>query len=956
MTTRRLLDTCRDRSRRALHARGVALLATPAAAQLCNPLGPLPGDRAARRAPACRTSSPRTSDDLAFTNGYVEAQDRLFEMEVLRRAGQGTLSEVLGAVAARHGHRRSAATSTRRPSGRRSSTRSRSSTSQTLTSFAEGVNRYICEARLDRDQDAGRVHARSASSPRIGRVLDSVAAADFLIGVFGVVRRRRGAQRRLLLRREEPRRARPREEDLQRSLPALPCREPDDDPAARAGLRRPAARRSTQPLPRPAAAACSSSYVDSIYRAAGVAAAEAQAMAAQREALGIPAGGGLHASNAILVSGSKSDTGNPILLGGPQVGYAIPSFFFEVGLHLPTHRRRRRAPARRGRASSSAARESFAYTVTSGISDQVDTYLEVLNPANPRQYLFNGSYRDMELPHRDVHGAGAAAARRLGRRADDRAARALPHGARPRLLHRRGGRRRLQPPLLDARPRAPQLGNWLRMALDDRRSPSSRRWSTRSTCRSTTTSPTTPGTSPTSTPAAGRSGRARSDPRFPLPGTGEWEWTGFLAKSAMPRIKNPAQGWLANWNNNPIRGWSSGDIRELWGTRAPRAGAAGRASCASSPPTARCRSTTSTWSCSRARRRTRTPAARAASTASRPCRRRTSRSLPRSMAPAGVGPEPRVARRRGRPDPATGSAPPPPSPMTAIKTGIARRPDRARLAAHRHERRRLLRASRRGALRALARDPPAPRLRRRARVSSSSRCATTRRPAPTPAITAAATRRTASSCTRSGGRGPSGRRTVRYFDDIGTPGREIGRLPAGREPARRRWPSSATASRRRPCTCRHANHVNVFTSLGGAPDQTIGATRGGVNRGSYNQIIELAPTLFSVNVQPPGQSGHINAVLLAQIQARARRGDAAPDHGRRAPDRPARALRALPVQADAVHAGRGHRRAVSGRRTALVFRQVVIPTVAVLRLVLLTAAFLLLAGCVGMSDASTAGT
>ena len=70
-----------------------------------------------------------------------------------------------------------------------------------------------------------------------------------------------------------------------------------------------------------------------------------------------------------------------------------------------------------------------------------------------------------------------------------------------------------------------------------------------------------------------------------------------------------------------------------------------------------------------------------------------------------------------------------------------------------------------------------------------------------------------------------------------------------------------------PTTCRHANHVNVFSSLGAAPSQTIGQTRGGVDRGSYNQIIELAPTLFSVNVQPPGQSGLVNAVLLAQIEA-----------------------------------------------------------------------------------------
>ena len=58
-----------------------------------------------------------------------------------------------------------------------------------------------------------------------------------------------------------------------------------------------------------------------------------------------------------------------------------------------------------------------------------------------------------------------------------------------------------------------------------------------------------------------------------------------------------------------------------------------------------------------------------------------------------------------------------------------------------------------------------------------------------------------------------------------------------------------------------------FPFAGAAPSQTIGQTRGGVDRGSYNQIIELASTLFSVNVQPPGQSGLVNAALLVQIEA-----------------------------------------------------------------------------------------
>jgi acyl-homoserine lactone acylase PvdQ len=41
-------------------------------------------------------------DDLFFAQGYVQAQDRLWQMEMYRRAGEGRLSEVLGPEALTH--------------------------------------------------------------------------------------------------------------------------------------------------------------------------------------------------------------------------------------------------------------------------------------------------------------------------------------------------------------------------------------------------------------------------------------------------------------------------------------------------------------------------------------------------------------------------------------------------------------------------------------------------------------------------------------------------------------------------------------------------------------------------------------------------------------------------------------------------------------------------------------
>ena len=51
----------------------------------------------------------------------------------------------------------------------------------------------------------------------------------------------------------------------------------------------------------------------------------------------------------------------------------------------------------------------------------------------------------------------------------------------------------------------------------------------------------------------------RWDERLPYPGTGEAEWRGLLDRARTPRVINPKQGWLSNWNNLPAEGWTSGD-------------------------------------------------------------------------------------------------------------------------------------------------------------------------------------------------------------------------------------------------------------------------------------------------------------------------------------------------------------------------------------------------------------
>lgn len=56
------------------------------------------------------------------------------------------------------------------------------------------------------------------------------------------------------------------------------------------------------------------------------------------------------------------------------------------------------------------------------------------------------------------------------------------------------------------------------------------------------------------------------DPRLPTPGTGEYDWTGFLTPDEKPHMINPRQGYLFSWNSKAT-GWSQeGDNARIGAT------------------------------------------------------------------------------------------------------------------------------------------------------------------------------------------------------------------------------------------------------------------------------------------------------------------------------------------------------------------------------------------------------
>jgi penicillin amidase len=270
--------------------------------------------------------------------------------------------------------------------------------------------------------------------------------------------------------------------------------------------------------------------------------------------LGLPTKFG---SNAWVVAPNKSKTGNALLQGGPQMGLSIPQIVLEIGLHgaginavgmMMPH-----MPS-----ILIGVSEHGAWTSTTGSSDVIDTYIEVLNPKNPTQYWYNGQWLDMEVRtehicdysgtcedkqiYRTIHGPVISSDSTYAYTIK------LPYYKNElageegwSLFQQARDIHEFQEAVKTIQPshnflwidRPGNIGFWHA------------------------------GTYPIK-PTYGKDGRV-IDPRLPLWGTGEEEWVGLTGFEEMPKSINPKQGFLANWNNKPIANWPYAESDYQWG-------------------------------------------------------------------------------------------------------------------------------------------------------------------------------------------------------------------------------------------------------------------------------------------------------------------------------------------------------------------------------------------------------
>lgn len=476
--------------------------------------------------------------DAWYGAGYAVAQDRLFELEAFRKATQGRVAELTGRaglgddLVSRRDYYTPAEVDEqfeRLPLPLR----------MRFAAYAEGVNAWIARVQLDPTLVPGEFVATGTQvTPFTTRDLTYVGiflARTVPSGDGAELRNLRAIQDSgspKVLDALVPLRVRGQRTTIPRSEGSFPQGPPLSAKKASQARRR--SLRFVGGLPEPSAE---------------------QAGAAARKA-DLPAGR-IGRTGGSYMFAIRKPGGGAVLFNGPQLGFSAPELFVELEVHAPgLDVRGVTAPGIP--VIGIGHTDELAWGITSGLSDEDDLYAERLVPGEPEMYFHKGEKRRMdcrdetlrfmtgpsallggELPEsgsktericRTVHGpvqardGDIAYARRYaiwGREVETIVGIDMLNHAKTVADADRAARELTWNENLMAADSQGNIGYWHPGLLQIRPS----KW----------------------------------DQRLPLPGTGEAEWPGLVPREKLPRVINPKQGWLANWNNVPSAGWTSGD-------------------------------------------------------------------------------------------------------------------------------------------------------------------------------------------------------------------------------------------------------------------------------------------------------------------------------------------------------------------------------------------------------------
>ncbi|MGI8511352.1 MAG: penicillin acylase family protein [Solirubrobacteraceae bacterium] len=514
---------------------------------------PKPGVRIVRDGYGVPSVTAPSELDMWWGAGYAIAQDRLFELELFRRATSGRLAELIGrsrvaddAIVRQNFYTPAEldAQAARLPAPLRAR----------FDAYRDGINAWIAHVRTTPADLPGEYPAVNASLTD-WTTRDSLAIGAYLARTIGSNADPEGVE---LANMRAVQLSGPRV--LERlvplrtphALPTIPAvdRRFSSQPGRTLRQERAAFARSVRfvgalPFPRvsesagPNPPAVASGHRDILPRTLG------------------PGGSFMYAVRR------RSDK-HAILVNGPQLGFASPELLVEIELHAPgIDLRGMTAP---GAPIIGAGHNGFvAWGVTTGASDADDLYAEQLVPGQPERYRFRGEVLNMDCRDEPIvfRSPPSDLLKILGGK--------VPPTPESGTQTRRVCRTVHGPVQF----RAGNIAYARRYAIWNRELETLEGLADLNAARDISgvdaaLRKVTWNENVMAIDSGGNIGfwhpgllplRPRGyDERLPYPGTGEAEWRGLLdRRTQIPAIINPRQGWLANWNNLPAEGWTSGD-------------------------------------------------------------------------------------------------------------------------------------------------------------------------------------------------------------------------------------------------------------------------------------------------------------------------------------------------------------------------------------------------------------
>lgn len=498
-------------------------------------------DRDPYGAPIIRAKSSGEAFVLA---GYAVAQDRLWQMENSRRVARGRMAEVFGPTNLAS-DREVAQTGYTDAEIQAQIDHLSPSVREQFTAYAEGVNAYIADATARGSLPEG--YATAGFKPEPWTPVDSAAIAIRLMQYFGGGGAGEIRNMALVAYMKSQKKLAGHELDVLDDFAWF------QDPEATCTI----APKDETPGPRPTFPIPTRAQTEKhlallpklglLELLPGIRLAERQASTLVAERVGAPYKVG---SYCVVVGPKRSASGRPLLLSGPQMGWQTPSIIHEISYNAPNQQAvGMDVPGLPGVLIGHT--KHLAWGLTSGVADVSDVYFYPLVGSDG--YRYGDETRKFTKIDRTIHVKGGEDVHVTQLRTTDGPVVLSSRTAKVAFVKKTSfwGRElqsfELTAGLANAKSadEVDRVAKYATVSFNFFYALDSGDFG----YRYLGAFPVRP---------------SGYDPRFPMPAGPTTEWKGEVPFDQAPHVRNPSQGFLANWNNKPVSWWANGDT-PVWG-------------------------------------------------------------------------------------------------------------------------------------------------------------------------------------------------------------------------------------------------------------------------------------------------------------------------------------------------------------------------------------------------------